>query len=173
MTGNIVPRSGGNPAPARLPADGLTRVELTWIEKRIEHWIRFGHVADEQILDRKRRIVSFAPGSIFAFARWAANDYGTIISRIDIVRAIAPSASYQTLPFVRPGGDILLKITGWQKVERVLQAVDAIEALDIDPVDVAPDYWRHVHNRLTVAQEPRNYTRTQHHAWRLRQRAEP
>ena len=51
--------------------------------------------------------------------------------------------------------------------------VDAVEALDIDPVDVAPDYWRHVHNRLTVAQEPRVYTRTQHHAWQLRQRAEP
>ena len=42
MTGNFVPRIGGNPAPGRLAADGLTRVELTWIEKRIEHWIRFG-----------------------------------------------------------------------------------------------------------------------------------
>lgn len=173
MIGNIVPRIVSNPAPARSSADGLTRVELTWIEKRIEHWIRFGNSADEHILDRKRRIVSFAPGSIFAFARWAANDYGTIISRIDIVRAVAPGAPYQTLPFVRPGGDLLLKTTGWPKVERVLQAVDAIEALHIDPVDVAPDYWRHVHNRLTVAQEPRSYTRAQHHAWRLRQRAEP
>ena len=173
MTGHVAPPIGGNPASGRPSADGLTRVELTWIEKRIEHWIRFGHIADEQILDRKRRIVSFAPGNIFAFARWAANDYGTIISRIDIVRAVAPGVPYQTLPFVRPGGEILLKITGWPKVERVLQAVDAIEALDIDPIDVAPDYWRHVHNRLTVAQEPRDYTRTQHHAWRLRQRAEP
>ena len=173
MTGTAAPRVGGGPMPSADSPDALTHVELTWIEKRIEHWIRFGHIADEQILDRKRRIVSFAPGSIFAFARWAANDYGTIISRIDIVRAAAPGAPYQTLPFVRPGGDILLKITGWPKVERVLQAVDAVEALDIDPVDVAPDYWRHVHNRLTVAQEPRSYTRTQHHAWRLRQRAEP
>ncbi|WP_264812602.1 DUF2840 domain-containing protein, partial [Gluconacetobacter sacchari] len=26
------------------PTDyALTTVELTWIEKRIEHWIRFGH----------------------------------------------------------------------------------------------------------------------------------
>lgn len=173
MTGNTVPRKDGNPTQTRPSADGLTRVELTWIEKRIEHWIRFGHTADEQILDRKRRIVSFAPGGIFAFVRWAANDYGTIISRIDIVRAVAPGATYQTLPFVRPGGDILLKITGWPKVERVLQAVDAIDAIDIDPVDTAPDYWRHVHNRLTVGQEPRNYTRTQHYAWRLRQRTEP
>ena len=173
MTGNFVPRIGGNPAPAGLSADGLTRVELTWIEKRIEHWIRFGHIADEQILDRKRRIVSFAPGSIFAFARWAANDYGTIISRIDIVRAAAPGAPYQTLPFVRPGGDILLKITGWPKVERVLQFADAIEALGIDPADAAPDYWRHVHNRLSAGLEPRGYTAAQHRAWLLRQACPP
>ena len=45
----------------------LTHVELVWLEKRIENWIRFGHPAEEQILDRRRRIVSFAPGSIFAF----------------------------------------------------------------------------------------------------------
>ncbi|WP_443137063.1 DUF2840 domain-containing protein [Mameliella sp. AT18] len=173
MTGNSVSRMGGNITHTRQPADDLTRVELTWVEKRIEHWIRFGRIAEEQVLDRKRRIVGFAPGSIFAFVRWGANDYGTIISRIDIVRVVAPGAPYQTLPFVRPGGDILLKITGWPKVERVLQAVDAIEALDIDPADVAPDYWRHVHNRLTAGHEPRNYTRTQHHAWRLRHRAEP
>ena len=52
--------------------------------------------------------------------RWASNDFGTIVSRIDIVRAIDRGESYQTLPFVRPGGDILLRINGWPKVERVL-----------------------------------------------------
>src|SRR3546814_3749348 len=53
----------------------LTHVELTWHEKKIEHWIRFGHPAHEQILDRRRRIVSFAPDAIFAFVRWASNDF--------------------------------------------------------------------------------------------------
>ena len=78
------------PTPLRqLGSDGLTHVELTWIEKRIEHWIRFGRVAKDQIVDRRRRIVSFRPGAVFAFVRWAANDYGTVFSRIDIVRAIA------------------------------------------------------------------------------------
>jgi len=51
--------------------------------------------------------------------QWASNDFSTIISRIDIVRAVDHAAPYQTLPFVRPGGDILLRITGWPKVERV------------------------------------------------------
>ena len=68
--------------------DGLTHVHLTWIEKRIEHWIRFGRIAKDEIVDRRRRIVGFRPCAVFAFVRWAANDYGTISSRIDIVRAV-------------------------------------------------------------------------------------
>ena len=148
----------------------LTFVELTWHKQRIENRIRFGRPVAQQVLDRHRRVVSFIPGSIFCFVRWAANEYGTILSRADILRAVAPGESYQTLPFVRPGGDILLRMDGWSKVERVLHAIDAVEALDIDPADVAPDYWQHVHNRLSVNETPRNYTRTRHQAW-LKRRA--
>ena len=143
----------------------LTFVELTWHKQRIENRIRFGRQVGEEILDRHRRVVSFAPGSIFAFVRWAANDFGTIISRIDVMRAVAAGERYQTLPFVRPGGEILLRMDGWPKVERVLQAIDAVEALGVDPADAAPDYWQHVHNRLSVNETPRAYTRTRHQAW--------
>ena len=103
--------------------------ELTWFEKRIEHWIRFGRITCDQIVDRRRRIVSFRPGAIFAFVRWSANDYGTVSSRIDIVRAIGPDEPFTTLPFVRPGGDILLSIEGWPKVSQVLGHIDIIEPL--------------------------------------------
>jgi len=58
------------------PIDTLTHVELIWLEKQIEHWIRFGRDVAEQIVDRRQRILSFAPGSTFALVRWAANDYG-------------------------------------------------------------------------------------------------
>ncbi|SFU22471.1 DUF2840 domain-containing protein [Mesorhizobium sp. YR577] len=150
----------------------LTRVELTWIEKRIEHWIRFGHKASEQILDRQRRVVCFVPETVFAFVRWAANDFGTIVSRIDIVRAVGESEPFQTLPFVRPGGDLLLKIDGWPKVERVLHAIDAVDAIGVDPAEASPDHWRHVHNRLTAGHEPRSYTIEQHRAFQLRRKIE-
>ena len=165
-------------AAARRPsttvaASGLTHVELTWLEKRIEHWIRFGRIAEEKILDRRRRIVSFAPGGVFAFVRWASNDFGTIISRIDIVRAVAPGESYATLPFVRPGGEILLRINGWPKVDQVLQAIDAVEASGVDPADAAPDHWRHVHNRLTAGEQPRPYTLARHKAWLMRRGLAP
>jgi hypothetical protein len=166
MTGIAPPtRPTQQPDPTNL-----TRVELTWIEKQIENWIRFGRVVEDTILDRRRRIVGFAPNSLFAFVRWASNDYGTVRSNIDIVRPIAPGEAYTTLPFVRPGGDILLHIDGWPKVEQVLQAIDAVEAIGIDAADAAPNHWRHVHNRLIAGHQPRPYTRDRHEAW-LRRRS--
>ncbi|PSJ56245.1 DUF2840 domain-containing protein [Pseudaminobacter soli (ex Li et al. 2025)] len=157
---------------ASRPND-LTHVELTWVEKKIEHWLRFGTAAHVQILDRHRRTLSFPPGAVFAFVRWTSNDFGTIVSRIDIVRAVARGEPYQTLPFVRPGGEILLKVASWPKVERVLQAIDGIEGLGIDPVAVSTDHWRHIHNRISAGHEPRAYTLDQHRAFLLRRRADP
>lgn len=157
-----------NPDPQHM--NDLTQVELTWLKGRIEHWIRFGRIAEEKRLDRSRRIVAFSPESLFAFVRWASNDYGTIVSRIDILRAVKHGNRYSTVPYVRPGGEILLRISGWPKVEKVLQFIDAVEALGINPADAAPDYWRHVHNRLSVNEEPRRYTHSRHQAWLHRQR---
>ena len=172
MTGTAAPRVGGDPMPSAHNPDALIHVELIWIEKRIEYWIRFGRETGERIIDRRRRVVSFRPGAIFAFVRWAANDYGTVISRIDIVRAVTPGAAYQTLPFVRPGGEILLKIEGWPKVEKVLQHIDAVEAAGVDPCDAAPDHWRHIAHRMSAGQEPRAYTQQRHQAWLKRRKIE-
>lgn len=155
-----------------LADDGLTHVELIWIEKRIEHWIRFGRVATDRIIDRRRRIVSFRPGAVFAFVRWAANEYGTILSRIDVVRAVTADEPFTTLPFVRPGGEILLSIQGWPKVSQVLAAIDAADEAGVDPCDAAPDHWRHVHNRISAGLEPRAYTPERHQAWLKRQKVE-
>lgn len=148
----------------------LTQVELLWLKGRVENWIRFGRVVAEQRLDRSRRVVSFAPDSVFAFVRWVSNDYGTIVSRVDILRAVNPSERYSTVPYVRPGGESLLRLNGWPKVEKALQFVDQVEALGIDPADAAPEYWRHVHNRLSVNERPRPYTRARHEAWLRRKR---
>jgi Protein of unknown function (DUF2840) len=67
-------------------------------------------------------------------SRWRAE----VIERLS---AATPGQRYSTVPWVTPGGDILLRLTGWPNVERVLQLIDAVEALDIHPADVALDYW--------------------------------
>ena len=153
--------------------DRLTHVELTWLAKRVEQRVRFGRPVAGLRLDRQRRRVSFAPNAIFAVVRWTGNDYGTVSSEIDIVRAVAPGERCTTVPFMRPGGEILLSIKGWPKVERVLQAIDGIEALGVDPTDAAPDHWRHIHNRITVGERPRSYTLARHRAWLKRRRIMP
>ncbi|MBB3862747.1 hypothetical protein GGQ88_004049 [Novosphingobium hassiacum] len=161
------PPSGARPpsgyaAPSR---NGRTEIELIWIEQRLEHWIRFGRIAGERILSRKTRVVIFRPDAIIAFVRWSANDYGTIHSRIDILRAVRSGEPYTTAPFVRPGGELLLSIQGWQKVRSVIEAIDQVEAVGLDPCDIASDHWRHVHNRLSAGEQPRDYTAERHQAW--------
>jgi len=59
-----------------------TRVELVHYEGRVEHWLRFGRHVEEEVLDRRRRVLSFDTDQVFAFVRWASNDYGTAVSRI-------------------------------------------------------------------------------------------
>ncbi|MFC5386839.1 DUF2840 domain-containing protein [Aquamicrobium segne] len=157
-------RMGGHALPDDAPPF-TTLVHLTWEEGRIEHRIRFGRTIYKHAINQRNRVVGFAPNSVFAFVRWASNDYGTVVSRIDILRTISRGEPFQTLPFVRPGGDLLLKLNGWPKVERVLQIIDVIEALGINAADAAPAYWRHVHNRLTASTDARLYTREQHDAW--------
>ena len=96
----------------------LTHVELLWIKKQVENRIRFGRSVDQHIIDRQWRVVSFETGSIFAFVRWAGNEYGTTVSRIDILRAVAPGEGYITVPYVHPGGESLLQISGCPGLRR-------------------------------------------------------
>ena len=150
----------------------LTEVELYWLEGRIERWIRFGREVHERILDRRRRVLSFPPGTVFAFVRWASNDYGTLVSRIDILRAVRPGEARTSIPCVTPGAEVLLRTFGWPRVQRVLAAIDGVDALGVDPAAIDPNHWRHVHNRIAASLEPRPYTRERHRAWLLRQRIE-
>jgi len=110
-----------------------TTVHLTWIEGRIERWIRFGHLAEETILTRTEKRVSFAPGAIFALVRWSSNDYGTVVSRIDILRVVRSGERCSTVPCVTPGGEILLRLSGWPKVEAALRSIDIVESYGIAP----------------------------------------
>jgi hypothetical protein len=159
----------------RMPSDApvLTHVALVWREGQHEDWLRFGKPVAERIVDRARRIESYRPGQVFALVRWTSNGYGTARSTLHIVRAVSTGESYTTVPRVDPGGELLLSAKGWQKVERVFEIVDAIEAAGHDPCAAAPDYWRHVHNRLAAGLAPRTYSGDRHRAWALRRKFQP
>ncbi len=144
---------------------GRATVDLLWIEGRIERWIRFGHIVKETLLSRSERTVGFDPGAVFAFVRWSANEHGTAESRIDILRAAGRSEGCSTVPHVTPGGEILLRLSGWPKVEAALLAIDQVESLGLAPEDVCPDHWRHVHHRLTTGLVARPYIGSRHAAW--------
>lgn len=163
-----VSRANGAAAPSA--AVGLTDVELTWIAGRLEQWLRFGRVAADRIVDRRTRISSFRPGAVFALVRWTSNDFGTVHSSIAIVAAVAPGSPYATHPFIQPGGELLLRLDGWPKVEKVLKAIDAIELAGVDPCDVAPDHWRHIGSQLAAGLPFRPYGPDRHAAW-LRRKA--
>ncbi len=170
-----------DPSPPRVRPEetksqspqAFTQVELMWDEGKIERWIRFGHPVDDRILDRQRRVLVFAPGSIFAFVRWQSNAFGTVLSRIDILRARLPHEAMTSIGFLRPGGEILLRMSGWPKVQRVLQLIDAIEQAGFDPTDMCSDHWRHIHNRLSANQNPRDYTKERHALWLKRKALSP
>ncbi len=147
----------------------LTHVTLVWREGEREDWLRFGKPVASRILDRRQRTESYAAGQLFGLVRWASNEYGTLRSALDIVRAVGAGEPVTPVPQIDPGGELLLHVHGWPKVAQVFRLIDAIEASAIDPCEVAPDHWRHIHNRLAAREAPRCYSPARHDAW-LRRR---
>lgn len=161
------------PTAARPVTDSdppLTHVTLVWRQGVQEDWLRFGKPVAERIIDRRTRVESYAPGQVFALVQWASNDYGTRRSLLVIVRAVGHGEACSTLPQVDPGGDILLSVRGWPKVRTAFGLIDTIEEAGFDPCDIAPDHWRHIHNRLSAGMPPRPYDQRRHRAWCLRRR---
>lgn len=151
----------------------LTHVLLTWRQGQREDWLRFGKPVCQRIVDRRTRVESYAPGQVFGLVRWASNDFGTVRSTLAIVRAVGPGAPCTTIAQVDPGGEMLLSVRGCSRVAQVFRLIDAIEAADIDPCEVAPEHWRQVHNRIAGHERPSDYSPARHRAWLLRRALEP
>jgi hypothetical protein len=143
----------------------LTHVTLFWREGKHEDWLKFGKPVADRIVSRSQRIESYAPCQVFGLVRWASNDYGAIRSSLDIVRAVTSGEIPTPVAQVDPGGEVLLSVHGWPKVAQVFRMIDAIEASGIDPCEVAPDHWRHIHNRMAAREVPRDYSPARHRAW--------
>ncbi|MEW6344221.1 MAG: DUF2840 domain-containing protein [Pseudomonadota bacterium] len=143
----------------------LTRVSLTYIEQRIDVYLRFGEPARTIRLDRWRRVAVFLPRAMFCRIRWQANDYGTIRWQLMVMQACTPLDAAQRIPGVLPGAYLLLHAESEPAVRAVLAQLDAIEAQNIAPADVAPAYWRTLGNRLAARLPRPAYTAERHAVW--------
>lgn len=168
-----MPTAAPPPVGFRLSASGLTDVELTWIEGRLEQQLRFGRVAAERSGGPHKRIASFRPGASFGLLGCTRNDLGCVFWSLVIIRTVAPGAPYATYPGVQPGEEILLSLSDLEPIRAVCREIDMIEASGVDACDVSPDHWRHIGQRLAAALPFRSYSAERHAAWLRRGEARP
>jgi len=128
------------------------RVSLAFVEHRVNVWLRFGQPVRETVVDRWRRVATFEPSAVCCRVKWIGNDFGTALWQLMVLQAPMPFDGAQRIAGVAPGARILLRADGEQQVKAVLQVIDAIEALGIEPAAVAATFWRTVGNRLAARQ---------------------
>jgi len=146
------------------PRPVYMRVSLAFVEHRVNVWLRFGQPIREKVVDRWRRVATFEPNAVCCRVKWIGNDYGTALWQLMVLQAPMPFDGAQRIAGVAPGARILLRADGEQQVKAVLAAIDAIEALGIEPAAVAATYWRTVGNRLAARQPLPDYTTERHAA---------
>ena len=142
-----------------------TRVALLHQPYSADDWLRFGRPSTERRIDRRQSIAVFSAGAVFAYVRWRAGDYGTVLWRLWVLQATCGSEPAVTLSGVDPGASILLAVSGEGKVKRAFALIDEIEALALDPAEIAPTYWQVAHNRLAAHGAPRAYGLAEHQAF--------
>lgn len=140
------------------------RVSLAFVEHRVNVWLRFGQPVRETVLDRWRRVAIFDPSAVCCRVKWIGNDYGTVLWQLMVLQAPLSFDGAQLVAGVSPGARILLRADGERQVKAVLEVIDAIEAMGIDPATVAVTYWRMVGNRLAARQPLPDYTVERHDA---------
>ena len=149
-------------------SQSLTRVALVFVPDERNVWLRFGRPAHETIIDAQRRTAEFASGAVFCRIRWESNAYGTVLWQLSVMQAAGRGEVQQRVIGIVPGAMLLLHVGTAGKVQAALRLIDAIEATRIELAEVAPSYWRMVHNRLAARVEVPPYTPERHGAYLLR-----
>ncbi|MPZ44227.1 MAG: DUF2840 domain-containing protein [Betaproteobacteria bacterium] len=146
----------------------LTRVSLIFIEHRINVYLRFGRPAIVRRRNSHRSQALFRPGEVFCRLHWEANEYGTTCWRMTVLQVGSPGECLQRIAGVHPGARVLLYAERDGEVRATLRQIDAIEAMNVDPADVSPDYWSALGNRLHGQGDLPEYTTERHEAWLAR-----
>lgn len=153
-----------SPQAELAPRPVHMRVSLAFVEHRVNVWLRFGQPVRETMVNRWRRVATFEPSAVCCRVKWIGNGYGTALWQLMVLQAPMSFEGAQRIAGVASGARILLRADGEQQVKAVLEVIDAIEALSIEPAAVSATYWRTVGNRLAARQPLPDYTTERHAA---------
>ncbi|MGL1921629.1 MAG: DUF2840 domain-containing protein [Hyphomicrobiales bacterium] len=143
------------------------RVHLHFDSKNLNYYIRFGECVFREEFTRREAYEYFPTGKIFCYIRWEKGQFGTKNWHVMVLRAGDECTLMHSIEGIEPGAEVLLDITGRERVYRFFRALDQIDRLKIDCAEVAPWYWIQSHARLYVALDPLVYSEKKHQAWLL------
>ncbi len=143
----------------------LTRVETLSLPDRVNQYMRFGRPVRKVTMPAYRGYEYYNPGQLVGYVQWHAGEYGSRLWRFMVLMTVSrhdDQGNIQVVPGVMPGARILLDMEGAHKVRKTLWAIDHIEQLGLDPADVSPAYYGHMHQRITANCHYHRYTMEQH-----------
>lgn len=149
----------------------FTRVHLHFDRKNLNYYIRFGACVFREDFTRREAYEYFPTGKIFCYIRWEKGQFGTKKWQVMVLRAGDENTLMHSIEGIEPGAEVLLDISGRERVYRFFRALDQIEQLEIDCADVAPWYWIQTNARLHSALDPLVYSEKKHQVWLLEQEA--
>ena len=149
----------------------FTHVHLHFDRKNLNYYIRFGACVFREDFTRREAYEYFPTGKIFCYIRWEKGQFGTKKWQVMVLRAGDENTLMHSIEGIEPGAEVLLDISGRERVYRFFRALDQIERLEIDCADVAPWYWIQANARLHSALDPLVYSEKKHQVWLLEQEA--
>lgn len=157
-----------------LQQDGASPLRDTMRVSLLEGWrnasvrLRFGKPCRVVALGAGRRFAVFEAGQCCARLLRLHNGYGIVREELLVLQAGYAGQALQRVAGVSPGARVLLRAQGQSQVKAVLTLIGRIEAAGFAAQDVAPCYWRTVHNRLIAQHALPMYTAARHAAWSAR-----
>ena len=148
-------------------SDFLTRIHINFDRTRFNYYVRFGVPKYQDRQSPTEAYWYFPAGATFGYVRWEAGQYGTEKWRFFILRGTKPGSPVYSIPGVNPGAEVLADVSGKERVHRLLESVDAVEAINIKPCDVAPWHWVQCNARINSRLKPCDYSPEAHAAWRI------
>ncbi len=143
----------------------LTRVALHYGGDAFNRYIRFGKPVFREDVTGREAFEYFEEGRTFCYVEWDANAFGTCFWRLSVLKAARRDGPSHKIKGVEPGAEILLRVTGKERVQKAYRLIDRIEDLSINPADVPADYYLHAHHMLHAGKPVRPYTRKEHQAF--------